>query len=107
MSKNTNIKHIMTLKEIKAQFVVGQVWRVERSGQPLIVNGNLGKTVLPAINADELRTVVSAKSELVCARPDGKAIHTTWPKAGEVNEARPGFLKFTYDNGTVCTFTKQ
>jgi hypothetical protein len=96
----------MTLNEIKSMFAVGQIWTVIREGnRPLVINGNLGQTIMPAINGVEIRKVCAVKSkELVFSRTgQTRLIYTAFPKASEVVEARPGFLKFTYDNGTTIT----
>lgn len=86
-------------------FIPGQLWDVTReNNQPLIVNGNTGQTVMPALNGKETRKVLKAKSELVWARAGQRNVYTQWPKASEVLEARyPDYLKFRYGNGTVIT----
>jgi hypothetical protein len=95
----------VTLKEIKALFTVGQVvTAIREGGLPLTVYGNTGVTVLGPNKCMERRTVHAVKSaEWVFTRPDGKNIHTTYPKASEVVEARAGFVKFRYSNGVVVT----
>ncbi len=84
----------MTLKEIKAMFRPGQPWRVNRTGG--------GK------HADETRRVhKTASKDLIWKTPDGHLLWTQWPRASEVQEARPGFLQFIYagSSGMVVTFT--
>jgi hypothetical protein len=95
----------MTLAQIKQLFPVGQRVNVTRDGdKPLIVVGNLGNTVLPANNGAGERTITAVKStEWVMLRPDGRSVHTDYPKASEVMEARVGLVKFKYDNGTIIT----
>lgn len=97
----------MTLKEIKAMFVPGDKWSVTRSGSPLTVVGNTATTVLPANNVvGEVRTIKSAKSQLVATKEDGRNVFTNWPKAGEIIAASAGNLSFKYDNGVIVTFVK-
>lgn len=95
----------MTLNEIKQLFPVGSRVRAKREGgKPLTIHGNTGTTVLPANNTEEIRTVKAVKSmEWVFTRADGRDIHTTFPKASEVVEARAGFVQFRYNNGVVVT----
>ena len=107
----------MNLKQIKAMFTPGQVWHCHREAAPVVVHGNLGPSVIPNQNPATVRTVKQVRSsDLVWdwlvpgAEPGAKydPIYTTWPKAGEVLEARPGFLKFKYtEGGATCTFTHQ
>lgn len=75
----------MTLKQIKAMFAPGQRWHAVRTG--------------PGKHRDEVRTVRKVRGvDLVFAVDGSQSYHTTWPKAGEVIEARPGFLRFRYED---------
>lgn len=99
----------MTLTAIKAMFVPGSAWTCRRVGQALAINGNTGRSVMPAQDVTETRVVKSAKSELVWNVTRGlqvQKLHTCWPKAHEVLEAAPGVLRFRYCNGVEVTFTK-
>lgn len=96
----------MTLKEIKSQFQPGQKWRASRVGRALVVHGNLGTTVLPDKNVEgQVRELVKAGSVDLVWKIEGQErnLFTKWPKASEIIEARPGYLKFAYDNGVVVT----
>ncbi len=96
----------MTLKEIKAMFTPGQRWQCQRVGKPLTVHGNTGTSVIPANNVDELRIVKAARTnDLVTTRPDGRDIYATWPKASEVKESRPGYVRWEYNNEVTITLT--
>lgn len=99
----------MTLKEIEEMFKVGQKVKVTREGnKPLVVHGNTGTPVMPALNGVEDRVIAQCKSaEWVMTLPDGRNVHTAHPKSSEVIEAKPGFLKFRYDNGTTITIEAQ
>lgn len=97
----------MTITEIKSMFAPGQQWRVQRTGKPVTIVGNLGNTVLPAIDCDERRAVKRVMGkQLVTTMPEGRDCYTDWPKAGEIIEAKPGLLKFQYTNGPTVTLTK-
>ncbi len=91
----------MTLKEIKAMFREGETWKATRKAKETAIVGNLGTTRIPAIENTTARTVSSAKSQLVWKLEDGRNLYTDWPKAADVEEARDGYLRFHYDNGTV------
>ena len=106
----------MNLKEIKAMFTVGQTWHCLREAAPIVVHGNTGTTVLANKFPHTIRTVKAVRSNEVVwdwSAPDAprteerRPIYMTWPRAAEVLEARPGYLKFRYDNGVTCTFTQQ
>jgi hypothetical protein len=87
----------MTLTEIKSMFQPGQQWHCLREAAAIIVNGNCGQVILPNKNPDTVRTVERlAVKDLVWKMPDGKSLYSPWPKAGDVLEARAGFLKFKY-----------
>ena len=93
----------MTIKEIKAMFTPGQKWAASRTGKALVVNGNLGQSVIPANNVfNEPREVIKVGSRDIVwkvSTPSGfKQLFTEWPKASQVLEARAGYLKFQYDN---------
>jgi len=99
----------MTLTQIKAMFQVGSVWSVTRHSPNALIVGNMGNTSAEAHIKIELRTVVKAKSELVCSRENLPCIFTKWPKASEVIEASEVHLKFQYEKegtleGVTCTF---
>jgi hypothetical protein len=99
----------MTIKEIKSMFAVGQKWSAVRSGgKPLTIHGNAGTTVLPSGDATEIREVNSLGSrEITWQRPaPSPLLFTKWPLSSEVIEARPGYLKFAYDNGITLELTK-
>jgi hypothetical protein len=95
----------MKLTEIKSQFVVGQQVLVTRAGNtPILIVGNVGNTTLPANNGQEIRTIAMITSkEWVTKKSDGKCVWTTFPKASEVLEAKVGYVRFQYDNGTIVT----
>jgi hypothetical protein len=96
----------MTLKQIKAMFTPGQRWQCQRTGKSITIVGNVGNTALPPINVDEVRIVKAVRSaDLVTTRPDGRPIYASWPKANEVQEARPGFVRWQYDNEVTITLT--
>ena len=75
----------MTLAQIKAMFQLGQRWHgIRNCSHPEKVR-------------NEMRTVVQIRSrEVVFELPNGTLWHTQLPKASEVKEARPGFLRFGY-----------
>ena len=84
----------MTLAAIKGMFRPGQRWQATRTG--------------PGKHRDEVREVYGSRSrDLVWRLTDGSFYHTEWPKASEVQEARPGFLQFQYSDlpGVVVTLT--
>jgi hypothetical protein len=74
----------MTLKEIKAMFKVGQVWRGTRTP---------GFDGAPQRVTD--RHIEKVQGNGFKARVDGKAYWTYFPKAVDVKEARAGYLRFT------------
>jgi hypothetical protein len=78
---------------------------VTRAGNtPILIVGNTGNTTLPANNGQEIRTIAMVTSrEWVTKKLDGKCVWTTFPKASEVLEAKVGYVKFQYDNGTIVT----
>lgn len=87
----------MTLTAIKSMFAVGQKWQAIRESQASVIHGNLATTPVPANRKEETRTVEAVKSaEVVFLTEDGKHLHTAFPKASEVIEARPGFLELAY-----------
>lgn len=100
----------MTLNEIKAMFRVADRWTITREGfHETIVRGNTGDTVLHAMNLTETRIIDDARSaDLVTIKPDGRKTYAPWPKAKEIIEARPGYLKWRYgtQEGTI-TLEKQ
>jgi hypothetical protein len=72
-----------------------------------VIVGNTGTTVLPPRNGTEERTIKAARGkDWVMTKADGRDIYTPHPKASEILDARPGRLKFKYDNGTVVTIEK-
>ncbi len=94
----------MTLKQVTSLFPAGSNVRVSRTGgKPLTIHGNLGTSVLPANDVEgELREIAEVKSkEWVMKRADGRCVHTTFPKASEIIEARDGLVAFRYDNGVT------
>lgn len=98
----------MTLSEIKSMFAPGQKWHALRTEQPLVVVGNLGNTTLEGRHRDEIRTVKRTRArDIIFTTPDGKDYYTPWPKAKEVIEAKPGFLKFTLLERITVTLTLQ
>lgn len=86
-------------------FLPGQRIKVTREGfGPLVINGNTQKTVLSPPNYEEFRSVLKVGSrDLVTVRAQDTYIHTTWPKASEVIEAKPGLLHWRYEGqqGTI------
>ena len=99
----------MKLAAIKAMFQVGDVVLVTRSGNtPIVIVGNTGTTVMPGNNGTERRTITACRSgDWIMAKPDGRYVHTTYPKAKEVMYVGEGLLNFQYDNGTVITIEKE
>jgi len=74
----------MTRCEVKAMFQPGQRWHAVRNGG--------------TIHRDEIREVVRVGSkDIVFRTHDGRDYYTGIPKAREVVEARPGFLRFVYE----------
>ena len=88
----------MTLKEIKAMFTVGQQWRCIRDAAPVVVGGNLGNTVRPNKDPDEIRTVHKvATRDLIWLKPDGKTkLSSQWPTADNIIEADAGYLQYKH-----------
>lgn len=84
----------MTLAKIKAMFSPGQKWHATRTGG--------------GPHRDELRTVHRVESKnIIFQVPSGELYWTGWPKAAEVKEARPGFLRFGYSDGPEVTLKLQ
>ena len=96
----------MTLKEIKAMFREGDKWKATRKTLGKTVVGNLYATKFPPVEETTVRTVAGAKTQLVWKLEDGRKLYTDWPKAAEVEDARAGYLRFHYDNGTVIELEK-
>lgn len=92
-------------------FAVGELVRVSRiGGKPLTINGNAGQTILPANDVGgELRTIKAVRSRdwIMTRQKDSKDIYTEFPKASQIIECKPGFIKFNYDNGLTVTITKE
>ncbi len=82
-------------------FQSGQVWDVVVQAKAFTIVGNLGNTGVIATTRNQRRSVVKVSSKEIIFYYDAedKTIHTAWPKANEVIEARPGFLKFLYADG--------
>lgn len=87
-------------------FAPGQKWAASRLGKDVVVNGNLGQTVLPAKNVfNETREVVKVGALDLVWKVGEKQLFTQWPKKSEILEARAGYLKFQYDNGVIVTLS--
>ena len=75
----------MSIEAIRAMFHPGQQWHVHRTGG--------------GAHASEVRTVCKiTRRNLGWLVHGGKFLRTAWPTAYEVIEARPGFLKFRYED---------
>ena len=74
----------MTLAEIKAMFIVGQVWTGKRS---------------PGFDGDAhtttRREVAEIKGNAVIFMVHDKRFWSYWPKAREIIEARPGYVRYS------------
>lgn len=92
----------MTLRAIKEQFKPGEQWHcIREEKRPSLPN---------CVDRDEIRTVKSNGATYLTweLQHDARTYETKWPKASEIIDARPGFLKFHYfDGGVVLTFTKE
>ena len=93
----------MTLKAIKEQFKPGESWHCRREER----RPDMGTTNL---DREEMRAVRATGATYLTwtVTSTGKKCDTNWPKASEILEARPGFLKFHYfSGGVILTFTKE
>ena len=77
----------MTIKEIKAMFRSGDVWNGENTYNP---------------NATGVRLITKVRGVdiIYFTNNDNRTMHMDWPKASQIIEARPGYLKFNLDDGS-------
>jgi len=86
----------MTVKALKSMFQPGQRWHALRTG--------------PGRHRDEIRTVHKIQGKQIVFRvPSGELYWTPFPKASEVLESRPGFVRFVYSDvpGVEVSLTLQ
>ena len=100
----------MTLKAIKAMFIVGERWHVIRTDpKGLTIHPNVGPdVVIPPSVADENRTILKVGSNYVVWKRNNNPdpLYMNWPKASQIIEAHEGFLNFTYDTEINIVATK-
>jgi hypothetical protein len=86
----------MTLAEIKAMFQPGQVWIGKRSPGDA-PRGNMEPVITE-------RRVLEVLTTQIIFEVNGRRYWTKLPKASEVLEARPGYLRFAVPQGTSAAF---
>ena len=86
----------MTLKEIRAMFTPGSKWHALRVCENKASKHN-----------DEIRIVdrLTSKAIIFLVPPNNQSYWTDLPKASHIKEARPGLLRFVYENGIEVVLT--